>query len=74
MSGRKLQRARAELFARHPFCQICHRAVATIRDHIVALAAGGADVEENTQALCRRCNEEKRQKEAIAGRSLGGVA
>jgi 5-methylcytosine-specific restriction endonuclease McrA len=66
--GRQLQALRYELFREHPFCQQCHTAVATIRDHIVALNLGGTDTRENTQALCANCNEAKRQLEAKRGR------
>jgi 5-methylcytosine-specific restriction endonuclease McrA len=56
------------LFDGQPECVICLAAgrhtIATVRDHIVALAAGGADVPANTQPLCWDCNEAKRQQEA----------
>ena len=68
IAGRKLQALRLALFAEHPFCQRCHHQVATIRDHIVPLAEGGADTRENTQALCEPCNTHKAISESVRGR------
>lgn len=46
--------------------------VATL-DHIVPRADGGEDTEENTQALCRGCNEAKANKpDDVARRMRGG--
>jgi 5-methylcytosine-specific restriction enzyme A len=42
--------------------------VATIRDHIVPLAEGGADDRANTQALCKSCNDAKAIAESLRGR------
>jgi 5-methylcytosine-specific restriction endonuclease McrA len=70
--GRTLQRERDRLFNEFPLCVICLTKgidrVATIRDHIQALALGGEDVRENTQALCGECNRRKGQEEAKRGR------
>lgn len=72
ITGRKLQQLRAELFKRQPLCEVCERAgrvtLATIRDHRVPLAEGGADDRGNEQAICRRCHEEKSLAEAVRGR------
>jgi 5-methylcytosine-specific restriction endonuclease McrA len=38
-----------------------------IRDHIVSLKEGGQDIEENTQALCFRCNKAKTEEESTRG-------
>ena len=66
--GRKLQRQRAALFANAPLCAECARhgriAVATERDHIVPLADGGADDDENVQGLCSACHAAKTAREA----------
>lgn len=35
-------------------------------DHIVPLADGGTDTEDNLQSLCPDCHADKTQKEAIA--------
>jgi 5-methylcytosine-specific restriction protein A len=68
-AGRRLQKMRLELFARHPFCQICKLRVSEIRDHIVALAEGGKDVITNIQAVCADCHLKKSQTEAARGRA-----
>ena len=61
--GRKLQRIRAEHFARHPLCVHCERKGITRPaeqlDHIVSLYCGGKDVPENRQGLCRPCHDKK---------------
>lgn len=59
IKGDDLRKARAALFARQPICCRCNRALSAIRDHIVPLAAGGADVVQNTQGLCKPCDKEK---------------
>jgi 5-methylcytosine-specific restriction protein A len=72
-TGRKLQRMRAELFARSPLCALCDAAgrvtLATQRDHIKPLAEGGADDNTNTQALCADCHDRKSSSEAVRGRA-----
>lgn len=78
ITGRALQRARDKLFARDPLCAECKKhgrvTIATIRDHKLALAFGGEDVEENTQGLCGPCHDAKSKTEAAEGRrrSPGG--
>ncbi|RYF02411.1 MAG: HNH endonuclease [Comamonadaceae bacterium] len=71
ITGRKLQRLRAELFTRDPLCAECKRfgraTRATQRDHIVSLEEGGQDVEENTQGLCYDCHEAKSKAERERG-------
>lgn len=66
MRGRQLQQARYTLFAQQPLCVLClaqgRMTVATVRDHIIALAHGGADDPTNTQALCETCNSAKSAK------------
>lgn len=69
--GRRLQRLRMEMYVREPRCRICKRVLLPaqmIRDHIVSLAEGGLDVEENTQPLCSDCSDAKTQTEALRGR------
>jgi len=70
--GEKLQRLRAQLFAKQPLCALCLQAgrvtIATIRDHIVNLAApGGTDTVENTQGLCEACHTKKTEDERKRG-------
>jgi 5-methylcytosine-specific restriction protein A len=72
MRGRRLQAARAALFAREPLCRECVRAgrtrLATIRDHVVPLAEGGVDDETNEQPLCQDCSDLKTHEESKRGR------
>lgn len=65
--GRELQRLRAQLFLRQPFCAICLVQPSTIRDHIVPLAEGGLDIDSNTQGLCNDCSETKTCEESARG-------
>ena len=41
--------------------------MATIRDHIVPLAEGGRDTDDNTQALCEACSDTKTAAESQRG-------
>ena len=72
MRGRKLQQARAALFATEPLCRLCRadgRArAATIRDHVVPLAEGGEDSQANVQPICDACHEAKTARESRRGR------
>jgi 5-methylcytosine-specific restriction protein A len=70
--GRRLQQLRADLFARQPVCVLCRVAPATIRDHIVNLAAGGTDTPDNEQAVCETCHDAKTADEATRGRTGEG--
>lgn len=70
--GRALQVIRARVFAREPWCRLC-RALglftsATIVDHILNLADGGQETDENRQPLCQACSDAKTQEEARRGR------
>lgn len=71
VTGRKLQRLRAELFASDPLCAACRRqgrvTLATQRDHITPLAEGGTDTDDNVQGLCADCHEAKSKTEAARG-------
>lgn len=75
ITGRRLQRMRAELFATDPLCAECQRqgrvTVATQRDHITPLCDGGADDAGNVQGLCEPCHATKSQAEARRGRWPG---
>ncbi len=78
MTGRRLQKARTELFARDPLCAECKRhgrvTLATQRDHIVPLEEGGADDDANVQGLCHACHDVKSKAERERGqqRARGG--
>jgi 5-methylcytosine-specific restriction enzyme A len=70
LRGHRLDQARKALHARTPWCALCRRVLAlrdSIRDHIVPLAEGGAEVEANTQILCRPCSQTKTAAEARRG-------
>jgi 5-methylcytosine-specific restriction protein A len=68
--GRRLQKLREDLFAREPLCRNCRRRAAVIRDHVVPLAEGGTDTEDNTQGLCQSCSDVKSHREANRGREV----
>ena len=53
MRGRRLQRTRALLFERQPFCVMCGIRLAVIRDHIVPFGAGGSEDEYNIESPLR---------------------
>ena len=61
--GRALQTLRHRLLSDDPLCVMCKaRGLArraTELDHIVALANGGGNEEENLQGLCSECHEVK---------------
>jgi 5-methylcytosine-specific restriction protein A len=69
--GRELQRRRARLFARSPWCVTCltvgRQTRATIRDHPIPLAEGGLDDESNEQGLCQSCSDTKTHDESKRG-------
>lgn len=69
ITGRKLQRLRAELFERDPLCVECKKLgivkLSTQRDHILSLEEGGEDVEENTQGLCDDHHDAKSKAERL---------
>lgn len=71
VTGRKLQRLRAELFERDPLCAECKRqgrvTLATQRDHIQPLEEGGEDTETNVQGLCADCHDAKSKAERARG-------
>jgi len=70
--GRRLTEMRAALFYAKPLCAMCEAegriTLATERDHIINLASGGTDTEDNTQGLCRSCHRMKTAEEARRGR------
>lgn len=71
MRGRKGQEALKRRRALHPFCAHCAargitRAAAQI-DHVLSLALGGEDVDENTQGLCLPCHAIKTAFEDASG-------
>ena len=75
ITGRKLQKLRAQLFAASPLCVECRRKGlverATERDHIVPLSEGGEDIPSNVQGLCSPCHAAKSERERVRGLSRG---
>lgn len=75
--GRALQILRAIQFAKKPLCERCEQrglvTSATQRDHIVPLAEGGTEDEDNIQSLCDACHLEKSKLESQRGRRRGGT-
>lgn len=69
--GRPLQRMRAALFSENPLCVECEKTgrveLATIRDHVIPLAEGGADDKANSQGLCVTCHDIKSSEERLRG-------
>ena len=54
------KQARKHYIVLHPLCEICHRAVSTVVDHIKPINQGGAPLDEsNFQALCSSCHNKK---------------
>jgi len=57
--------------AKNPLCAECEKAgrltPATEVHHIVAIADGGSDRDENLQPLCKSCHSRKTAKESRFG-------
>lgn len=66
-TGRRLQVIRKRHFQEKPLCVMCEAAgrstLAEELDHIVPLMAGGEDVPENRQGLCKPCHETKTRRD-----------
>lgn len=62
---------RADLFKRKPLCEPCEAdgrvTLATIRDHRLSLAEGGADDPSNEQSICGPCHDKKTKAETARG-------
>lgn len=60
---RRWQRQRVMFLARHPLCVNCEKegrvTAATEVDHVVPLAQGGTNDDDNLQALCHSCHSRK---------------
>lgn len=59
LRGRASQVRRARVLANYPMCYVCHRRASTIADHILNLAAGGQDTEDNMAGICKPCHNRK---------------
>ena len=64
---RQWRKRRKSYLARHPLCVLCDACgyveQATQVDHVVPLARGGADTDDNLQALCAMCHSRKTARE-----------
>ncbi len=73
VTGRRLQALRERLFTDNPLCVECERqgrvTLATQRDHVISLAEGGTDEDDNVQGLCRACHDTKSRQESVRGRN-----
>ena len=67
--GRPWRRKREAILVRDQYtCRCCGLVTTELEiDHIVNLARGGTDTDDNLQALCGPCHKEKTAKEAAAG-------
>ena len=68
LRGRALQRRNAIELAQEKVCRVCWKRPASQMDHILNLAAGGADTRDNRQGICIPCHNAKTAREAAAAR------
>jgi 5-methylcytosine-specific restriction enzyme A len=54
-------------------CHLCGQTGATVADHVVPLAVGGADHEDNMRPVHPACHKTKTQAEARRGRGKGSA-
>jgi 5-methylcytosine-specific restriction protein A len=70
--GYRWQRRRAAQLRAQPLCALCYLAGRTRYaeevDHVVPLRAGGGDIDDNLQSICRACHAEKTAAEWRAQR------
>lgn len=70
VSGWEQQRRARQVIAAHGgICHLCGQPGATIADHVVALAEGGADSSENLRPAHPGCHARKTAEEAARGRA-----
>ncbi|MFI7191468.1 HNH endonuclease [Nocardia nova] len=65
------KKQRARILRRDGYqCQLHYAGclgTATEMDHIVNVAAGGTDEDDNVHAVCSKCHQAKTNREAVAG-------
>jgi 5-methylcytosine-specific restriction protein A len=65
--GRKGQQLRQRRLRNEPLCRLCKAKgitrASTVPDHIVPLAKGGEDVDENVRCICADCHDEVTRQE-----------
>lgn len=63
LRGRAGKEQRSRRLAAEPFCRDCTEAgrqtASTVPDHIVPLALGGTDTDENIRCLCADCHRKR---------------
>lgn len=70
---------RERILERDPVCVIClAKGIVTetkIVDHVLSLAEGGTDDDDNLQGLCKPCSDQKTEEESARaqGRKPGAV-
>jgi 5-methylcytosine-specific restriction protein A len=70
MSGWAQQRRARRSGAKHnTICHICHHPGATQADHVIPLAEGGPDTEQNMRPAHPDCHQAKTRQEAKRGRT-----
>lgn len=61
--GRKGQELRKRRLAAEPLCRDCKAkgryTAATVPDHIIPLAQGGKDTDDNIRCLCAKCHRKR---------------
>ncbi|WP_201555800.1 HNH endonuclease [Psychrobacter sp. 72-O-c] len=64
--GRPWRRKREQIFTRDKFtCQVCGRVGGDLElDHIVNVAKGGTDDDDNLQTICTTCHKPKTHAES----------
>ena len=71
--GRMHRRWRQMVLHRHPLCTRCHRAPATIADHVIPWQDGGPKYAlDNGTGLCLPCHNAKTHED-VARRKAGGA-
>ena len=67
LRGRKGVEQRKRRLAQEPLCRDCrakgHITAATVPDHIVPLAKGGPDTDDNIRCLCDPCHQVRTAEE-----------
>lgn len=67
LTGPKAVAQRARRRAREPLCRHCLAAgrvtASEVIDHIIPLIKGGPDTDDNTQALCITCHDNKTRQD-----------
>jgi 5-methylcytosine-specific restriction protein A len=69
--GRRWEHLRELFLAKHPLCADCQTAgkftSATEVHHIISVARGGSDREENLMPLCKSCHSKRTYREERDG-------